>query len=98
MKKYKIIVLDEAQIDTELIVDFYVEHVSKKVAKAFLKDLISTYNTLKLNPFYQFRNQKYRAIPLKKFPYIIFFDLNEVNFEIKIVAIFNTHQDSSKHP
>ncbi len=77
---------------------FYYNKISNKVSKSFLKEIKNTYKSLKINPFYQIRTEKYRAIPLSKFPFLIFFEVDETKKTIKVVALFNTHQNPENYP
>jgi toxin ParE1/3/4 len=95
---YKIIVEPQAQKDIEDAYLYYKQKVNTKVAKQFFADINHAYKNLKVNPFYQIRTKGYRALPLKKFPYIIFFTLLEDSKEIMILALFNTHQNPEKYP
>lgn len=72
--------------------------VSIKVAQSFKNELGVAYKSLAINPFYELRTQNFRAIPLKKFPYFIFYEVDEQRKEVKIVAIFNTSQSTEKYP
>jgi hypothetical protein len=72
--------------------------INRKVATSFGKEVKAVIKHLELNPFYQKINEKYRTIPVNKFPYLLFFELNEQNKEVKVIAIFNTHQNTEKHP
>lgn len=45
---------------------------------------------LKTNPYYQIRYDGVRCLPLKKFPYMIHFTLDEKNKRVIVHAIFNT--------
>lgn len=95
---YKVIVspLAQSQIDEHYI--FYKNNVSKLVAQNFQKELSNSYKTLKSNPFFTIYNNLYRILPLNKFPYIIFYEVNEVQKIVKVVAIFNTNQNTVKYP
>jgi toxin ParE1/3/4 len=50
------------------------------------------------NPFYQLRYKDYRALPIKKFPYLILFYLDEEANTIIITAVFHTKQNLDKLP
>jgi toxin ParE1/3/4 len=50
------------------------------------------------NPFYQIRFKDYRALPIRKFPYVIIFYINENTDTVYISAIFNTKQNPKKLP
>jgi plasmid stabilization system protein ParE len=95
---YKVIVSPIALKNLEAAVEYYVKEVNKKVALDFLADYTRTYNALQKNPFYQFHDNNYRFLPFDKFPYIIFFIVDEPSKTVFINAVFNTHQNDSKYP
>jgi len=96
--KYKIQVTPLAQSSIEENFLFYKNKVSKSIAKKFSIEISNSYKALSINPFYQFRVNQYRGYPLKKFPFILFFEINEDLKEVKIVAIFNTNRNSTNYP
>ena len=95
---YNVIIEQEAQDEIEAAYRFYLETVSLKVADMFYNDIEEAFDALEINPFYQIRTKSYRAIPLKLFPFLIFFDVNELDKSVNILAVFNTHRDSQKWP
>jgi hypothetical protein len=76
----------------------YYFKISRKTATSFGKDVKAAIGHLEVNPFYELRTTRFRAIPLKKFPFLLFFEVNEQAKEVKVVAIFNTNQDTEKYP
>ena len=54
--------------------------------KAGLKDL-------EINPYYQIRYDSVRCLPLKKFPYMIHFHVEERIHLILIEAVISTHMN-----
>jgi plasmid stabilization system protein ParE len=95
---YIIIIEPYAQQDIEQAYDYYLNNVNQHVAELFYQDLQETYSALNINPFYQIRTKNYRALPLKKFPFLIFFQVFEQEQKVKILALFNTHQNTDKYP
>ena len=93
---YKIEVSPIASQNIEEAISYYLNHVSKKVAADFLKDYKNTYKSLQKNPFYQYHDNNYRFLPFKKFPFIVFFMVDETNQIVYIKAVFNTHQNPKK--
>lgn len=53
-------------------------------------DIDQTFDSLEINPFCQIRTKSYRAIPLRKFPFLVFFEVFEVKNIVKILRVFNT--------
>ena len=95
---YKIIVSPIASRNIEGAVTYYIENASKKVAFYFLKEYRKTYETLEINPFYQFHDNNYQFLPFDKFPYIAFFIVDETSKTVFLNAVFHTSQDPIKYP
>ncbi|CAA7196984.1 type II toxin-antitoxin system RelE/ParE family toxin [Chryseobacterium potabilaquae] len=95
---YKVVITPEAAEDLEKAFLYYVDHVSNRVAKGFANDLKSTLLDIQKTLFFQIFHQNYRIKSLKKYPYIIFYTLDEVNKLILIKAIFHTSQNPKKYP
>ena len=95
---YTILIEPSAQLDIEKAYNYYLENTNTTITELFYTDLQETYSALAINPFYQFRTKAYRAIPLKKFPFLMFFLINEQKQMVKILALFNTNQDTEKYP
>jgi toxin ParE1/3/4 len=96
--QYKIEITPIAKSHIDKALDYYKETANIKVAKRLHLEIKSTFKALKVNPFYQFTVKNYRAIPLKKFPYLLFYQIVEDRQTILIIALFNTNQDTQKHP
>ena len=77
---------------------YYKEKDSLKVAQNFLKDYEKTLYKIKQNPYYQIYYKNFRGLPLKKFPYIVFYTIDENLKVITIKAIFHTSQNPGKYP
>ena len=92
---FNIVVEPGALSDIQNAIDYYDRHqvgLGKKFIAAFEKQI--TY--LIQNPFFRIVYKDYRALPIKKFPFIIFFYID--NNTVFIVAVFNTHQDPKRYP
>ncbi len=73
----------ELDIDDEALF-YYKTKVSVRIARNFKKEVKDTLRYIKMNPFYRFYHKDFRGIPLKKYPYIIFYKVNE-----KILGVFH---------
>jgi len=94
---YKVIVEPEAQKEIEDAFEYYDKVTNdKKVLINFIADIEQAYKALKSNPFFQIRNKHYRALPLKRYPYLLFFEIHEKERLVKIISLFNTPQDPKK--
>ncbi len=88
----------EVQLNIEKYCAWYLHHASPQVAENFINELHSAYQTLAINPFFQIRANSFRALPLKNFPFLLFFAIDENTRTVSIVDVFNTHRDSNKYP
>jgi toxin ParE1/3/4 len=95
---YSVVIEREAQEEFEAAYRYYKENASLNVADTFHEDFEASLDVLEINPFYQVRTKSYRAIPLKKFPYLLFFEIEESDKIVKILALFHTSQNPSKWP
>lgn len=53
--------------------------------------------TLTKDPFYQVRYDNIRCLPLKKYPYIIHFTVDENSNSVYIHAVINTNRDPKEY-
>lgn len=95
---YKVLVSPIASKNIENAVEYYINKTTKKVALDFLKDYRKAYKILQTNPFYQFHDSNYRFLPFDKFPYIVFFIVDETSKTVFLNAVFHTSQNPNKYP
>ena len=95
--EYKVIVSPLAFNDIEKITDFY-EAITIEIVIRFLEELEEAYKVLSVNPHFQIKYKSYRSIPLKVFPFILIFEIDEYNKEIKILSCFHTSRSTKKYP
>ena len=81
--------------DIENATDYYFEK-SVKVAEAFYDDIQNAYLALQKNPFFQFRYLDYRCLPLKVFPFMFHFTVNEKKKVVYIHALISTAKNPAK--
>lgn len=77
--------------------DYYAQ-ISVKILKNFNKQLDFSISRIITNPYFQKRFKSVRAFPVKKFPYIIFYEVSEEEKMIYILSVFCTHQNPEKYP
>lgn len=95
---FKVIVSPVAKANIKDGVGYYKRKASVKVAQNFIFDYKQTLKKIVLNPYYQIYYKDVRGIPMKKYPYLIFFRVvPEQNF-ILIDAVFQANQDTEKRP
>ncbi len=95
---YKIRISPIAKANIKDAVSYYKNEVSIKVALNFVKDYEQTLQKIKQNPFYQIYYKNFRGLPFKKYPYIIFFQVDENRKLISINAVFQGNQNIDKRP
>ena len=88
MDKYTIKMLFWAEQDLNEI-GIYSENISKGLGDKFYKEVRSIVESLKINPFYQLDSDGLRKIPVEKFPYKVFFKVNENEKIVFIEAIIS---------
>lgn len=90
------IVLDHRAIDdVQKAIDYYDEQqpgLSKRFEAALNKHLLA----LEKNPFFQNRYDNIRCLPLKKFPYMVHFSVDEGKQLVTVRAVFHTSLDPEK--
>lgn len=79
-------------------VAYYKTRASVKVARNFVLDYEQTLKRIVLNPYYQIYYKDVRGIPLKKYPYVIFFRIHPELKLILVDAVFQANQDTAKRP
>lgn len=81
-----------AHLDIEMAVADYMSK-SEKVANKFYNKIENAYDSLEKNPFFQIRYADYRCLPIKGFPYMFHFTINENKKLVRIHALINTSKN-----
>ncbi len=91
---YKIITLERAI--TMMLESFeWYENQLIGLGDDFLNDVNNCINKIEKNPtFYGFIEKKYRRINLKRFPFVIIYEV--INTDIVIYAVFHTSKNPNK--
>ncbi len=94
---YNIVIEPRALFDIQDAIDYY---DSKKIrlGEYFLETINEHIEILEKNPIFQFRYKDYQALPIKKFPFLILFYVDEKSKTVYIMSVFNTNQDTKKYP
>ena len=93
---FKVIVSPLAQKNIEDSIDYYAER-SVDAPKKFLNDVNEAYRVLSISPYYKIIYNSFRALPLKKFPFLLMYIINNEN-EVLIKACFHTSKSTKKYP
>ncbi|REL37584.1 hypothetical protein DYD21_07285 [Rhodohalobacter sp. SW132] len=82
----------EARRDIQEGIDWYNEQQAG-LGREFHSAVKFHFKKLQANPFYQVRYEKVHCLPLKNFPYMIHFTINEIERHVIIHGVFNTFRD-----
>ncbi len=72
-------------------ISHYYKNLSNELGDKFYSEVRSVIESLKINPFYQIDSNDIRKIPVQKFPYKVYFKVDEVRKIIYIEAIISDH-------
>lgn len=93
---YELIVQEEAGLEI-LETYIYYESIQTGLGEKFLQQVEKYFIQIQSNPkHFQIKRHQYREAYIRKFPYIIIFDL--VDAKIIILSVFNTHQNPERKP
>ncbi len=92
--KLKIEPLAKFDIQTEIK---YYNSKQKGLGKQFHNEIKIDFDAIKLNPFYQIRYDNVHCLPLKKFPAMIHYTIDELSKTITIRAVINTYKNPDKN-
>ena len=90
MNKYAVEMLFWAEQDLNETAIYY-KKLSNELGDKFYFEVRNTIESLKINPFYQIDNENLRKIPVQKFPYKIFFRIDEERKIVYVEAIINDY-------
>lgn len=95
---YSVQIKEQAQQDL-LQGAVYYEEQQNNLGKRFLQEIEKSIKIIQETPLhYPIKNRFYRELYMRKFPYIIIYELIELQKEIIIYRIFNTYQNPDKKP
>lgn len=95
---YSVRISPVAKADVRKAVAYYKKEASLKVAQSFVEDYELTLKKIVKNPFFQIYYKDFRGLTFSKYPYIIFFQIDETNKSIIVKSVFNASQDIGKRP
>jgi len=92
---FKIKTEPEAYDDIQDGIDWY-NNQNPGLGRKFHSEVKAHIKKLKTNPFFQVRYDDVHCLPLKKFPHMIHFTINETDKIVTIKAVFGTKEDPQK--
>jgi len=94
---YKIVIEPRAIADIQDAVDYY--ETKREDLGAYFYQIVDEYiESIAKNPFFQIRYKDYHGLPVKIFPYIILYYIDEKEKIVYILSVFNTSQNTTKYP
>jgi toxin ParE1/3/4 len=94
---YKIIVSPRALKEIENAIEYYGLY-SANAPSHFITSPKQCYSKLENNPLLRIRYKNVRAIGLKKFPFSLYFVLNDEQNIIRILSCFHDKRDPESRP
>ena len=82
----------EALEDIQESIDWYNEQ-QPGLGHEFHSDVKATFKKIKSNPYFQVRYDNVRCIPMKKYPFMVHFTVDDKNKTVVVRAIFNSSRD-----
>ena len=92
---YKLVIRKEVFDDIQNAMDWYNSR-QKGLGKKFFDAVQQEYKTLRKNPVFQVRYENVHCLPMKKFPYMIHFIVEEDARKVVVLGVINTNLDSEK--
>lgn len=92
---YNVVIEPVALQDIQQGIDYYDDQqigLGEKFEVAVNKHLVS----IEKNPFFQVRYDDVHCLPVKKYPYMIHFTINEADKTVTVRAVFHTSLDPEK--
>jgi toxin ParE1/3/4 len=94
---FKVFISPRAQSEIEKAIDYYTI-AGDEIPKNFIVSLGQTYSTLSINPYYKVVYKNIRCFKIRKFPYSLFFLIDEKRSLIKILSCFHNKLYPKKNP
>jgi toxin ParE1/3/4 len=95
---YKIIVTPDVISEIDATIKYYKSRASLKIARDFINDYRKTFKDIQRTKYFKVYFQDFRVVPMKKFPYILFYTIDDRSKIITIKGIFHTSQNPDKYP
>ncbi|WP_310558148.1 type II toxin-antitoxin system RelE/ParE family toxin [Flavobacterium sp.] len=94
---YKVVIEPRAIIDIQDAIDYY-ESKQIRLGEYFYQVVEEHIETLTKTPFFQMRYKDYHGFPIRKFPFILLYYIDEQQETIYIMSVFNTYLNPVKYP
>lgn len=92
---FQILFEPDAVRDIEGKIDYY-DNELVGLGKKFEKALNKLFTSLGKSPFYSLRYDRVHCLPMKKYPFMIHFTIDEIHQKVIVIAILHTSLDPKK--
>lgn len=92
MSSFQLYISESAVDDINNAIIYYNQKVPG-LGKKFSSQVKKAVKAIQTNPFFQVRYDNTRCIPLKSFPYMLHFTVDEPKLTIEIFGVINTSLD-----
>lgn len=92
---WKVVVSPQALAEMDEAISWYQEK-SAKAASLLMSELANRFHALERNPFYTRRYKDIYCIPLKRFPYMLHFQIHMPEQEVRILGCIHTARNPLK--
>jgi len=93
---FKIRIEDRAIQDIQKGFEYY-EEKQAGLGTRFNREVFEALETLKSNPFFKIRYSTFRCFPMRKFPFMIHYEVEENLKIVNVFAVINTYLDPEEY-
>ena len=94
MSRFTLFIDPTAKADIQDAVSYY-NSKTKDLGKKFHSEVKNAFKSLSNNPHFQIRYNHVRCLPLKKFPFLIHYQIDVEQNTITVYAVLHTSLDTS---
>lgn len=94
---FKIVFEPRSIFDIQDAVDYY-DSRQIGLGEYFYETLEKHIEVINKSPYFQVKYKDYHGLPIKKFPFIIFYFIDEEMKFVYVLSIFNTSLNPNKYP
>jgi toxin ParE1/3/4 len=94
---YKVVIEPRAILDIQDAIDYY-DSKQSGLGNYFYRVVEDHIKIVAKNPFFQIRYKDYHGFPIRKFPFILLYYIDEKHVTIYIMSLFNTYLNPKKYP
>ncbi len=92
---YKLLIKPEVYDDIQSGIDWY-NSKQKGLGRQFFKAIQKEYSVLKRTPVFQIRYDDVHCLPVRKFPYMIHFIVEEDSKTVVVLGVINSYLNPKK--